>query len=204
MPDQWTYWNVSTTTNLTVDPTWTRWIDTTSTTTTANTVTYDNGSWRSWVDATAFGDANRVYLAAEPAYTDAELRQREVDLRRRLRENERRRKATEREAAIAQRKARRLLLSHLTPEQRDEFERLERFTVIAADGRTYRVHRKWSHNLELIEGGFITEQLCVHPREQTPVEDSLLAQKLMLETDPDTLRRIANITRLQRRVEAAA
>jgi hypothetical protein len=198
--------------NLYYDGVWTRWMSTgTSTTlTTTNTVW---GNWNAtastttfqtydFIDATAFGETNRSYLVRParpvvPVMSDAEIRKAALAAQRLLK-----RQAREREVATA--KARRLLLANLTPEQRDEFERLERFHVIAADGRTYRVNRGWSGNLQLIQDEFITEQLCVHPNVATPIEDSMLAQKLMLETDPAQLRRIANITRLHRRLEDAA
>jgi len=113
-------------------------------------------------------------------------------------------KAREKKAANA--KARRLLMSVLSPEQQDEYRRLERFHVIGSDGKKYRVHRGWHHNVELVEetaeGAYLTEQFCIAPRDtEIPEEDNLAAQKLMIEGSLVDFRRIANITRLHRRAD---
>lgn len=200
------------------------WKGTTTTAGTNNNVSLGNGAWRSWNSTTTttvsinldnvwqkwnqdvFYDAQAfVQKIAQPSA--AELERRRVEAERRRVSIAREQVRRDRARAVAQRRAERLLRSNLSKEQREEYDRLKRFHVVGADGRLYRVHRQWSHNLEVVEetpdGRYITEQLCVHPRESVPTEDSMLAQKLMLETDPANLRRIANISRMHRRDEAA-
>lgn len=95
-----------------------------------------------------------------------------------------------------------LLMSLLTPEQRDEYERLKRFHVVGNDGKVYRLRRGWAGNLDVVENAQsedVIERWCVHPRSSVPAEDNLLAQKLMLETDAGELRRIANVTPIRPR-----
>ena len=107
--------------------------------------------------------------------------------------------ATERQAAAAT--ATELLLSLLDERQRDEFERLRRFTVIAADGEEYRVYRDGkSGNVRRLNPAKTheIEQFCIHDYDNLPVEDTYIAQMLLLQTDPAAFRRIANITAIRR------
>jgi len=122
-------------------------------------------------------------------------------------ERERLAREKEKQARAAKVRARRLLMSVLTVEQQDEFRRLERFHVIGADGKKYRVHRGWHHNVELVEQQdeveYLTEQFCIAPRNvEVPEDDNLAAQKLMIEGDLASFRRIANITRIHRVADA--
>lgn len=101
--------------------------------------------------------------------------------------------------AKAQERAQRLLEESLDPKQREELAAKGYFEldVISSNGqrRRYRIHRKWSHSIHQIDpaNGQRLKTLCIHPREQTPVEDSMLAQKLMLEGGmEEELLRIAN------------
>jgi hypothetical protein len=107
--------------------------------------------------------------------------------------------AQEREAARAT--ARELLLSLLDERQRDEYERLRRFTVIGADGEEYRIYRDGkSGNICRLnaEKTLEVDQFCIHDYEGLPDEDTYIAQKLLLETDPQAFRRIANRTPMRR------
>lgn len=122
------------------------------------------------------------------------------------RQNYERRLAAERAAReLAERKAYELMMTYLTPEQREEFERFQRFHVIGKEGNLYRI-KKGSHgNVELIEVEGegeaavqrAVESLCFQPSGQIPCFDAMLAQKLALETDEEDARRIANITNLR-------
>lgn len=51
------------------------------------------------------------------------------------------------------------------------------------------------------DGGWI-ESLCIHQREDVPVWDTMLMQKLLIETHEAELRRVANITLRDGRVLA--
>jgi len=91
-------------------------------------------------------------------------------------------------------RARALLLAHLNPDQRAEYERFGCFHVQGPSGRLYRIFHRWAGNIEIVTKpwGDPMAVLCIHPTEQIPIEDSLLAQKLMIECSEDDLHEIAN------------
>lgn len=100
----------------------------------------------------------------------------------------------------AEKCARELLLSVLSEEQRKEYERDKAFHVEAKDGTRYRLKHGWAGNVEeLNELGIAIARYCIHPNVQIPEADNLVAQKLMLETDPERFRRTANRTDLATR-----
>lgn len=203
----WTSWVVTSTTNtttsITADNLWRGWNQGTATTFTTNI-------WTNWttnnVQVIAGNNLHGVvwgqwlYQPVQPLVhqpqTPEQIRQAEAQARAQRLTWERAEKKRKREEAAAQKKAEKLLLEHLTPEQADEYRRLKLFHVIAADGKLYRIKRGWSHNLELIEEGQAVKSLCVHPNQRVPEEDNLLAQKLWLESDPAELNRIAIARRI--------
>lgn len=108
-----------------------------------------------------------------------------------------------REREEATRRARELLMMHLNEEQRAQFEAANYFHV-EVDGVCYRITRRRSENIFVMEDGQKVEVICIHPEDNLPLEDQMLAQKLMLECrDPEF--DIANRSRLMptRRVVAA-
>ena len=89
--------------------------------------------------------------------------------------------------------ARSLLLSCLSPKQRQEFEFRESITVIAKSGRRYRIERSFNYNIIVLdERDKPIGYLCAGPVEDVPVYDSMLSQKLWLENDEDGFLRVAN------------
>ncbi len=87
-----------------------------------------------------------------------------------------------------------LLLSALNPIQAKDFRTTREFTVISKDGkRTYRITYGIAGNVILIEKGKPVARYCIYPI-GIPIEDVMLAQKLMLETDEESFIRIANRT----------
>jgi hypothetical protein len=85
-----------------------------------------------------------------------------------------------------------LLRSCLSPEQVAELDLLGRFHVRVGNN-TYRIGERHSYNVSLLdEDGRPHTDYCVVSREFVPKPDQILAQKLLLETDPDTFFRIAN------------
>lgn len=160
--------------------------------------TYNNNVWTVW-QTTNTTAANRVVRTRAVDTRTPEERKRDEwkAAQARIISSNRHRAATLRRR-IADREAERLLVSQLTPEQRDELERLDRFHVIAGD-KTYRIRRGWAGNIDLIEDDQIVERWCVHPARQIPVADSMVAQKLMIESGcADELRGIANVTAMRR------
>lgn len=100
-------------------------------------------------------------------------------------------------AEVADSVAEKLLVAHLDPKQREDFQNHRHFEVIQAKTkRVYRIKHGWAGNVEVWEGGRRVESLCIHPAVVVPFADNLLAQKLLLEADEPAFRRIANITKL--------
>lgn len=99
---------------------------------------------------------------------------------------------------VANRKAKALLFEHLTQQQREDYERLQRFELVLPNGHHYRLRRGLAGNIDRIEGDRIVERLCVHVPHGIPHDDNVLTQKLSLEVDEAEVRRLANIERLFR------
>ncbi len=101
------------------------------------------------------------------------------------------------ERSLAERRAEKLLQETLSAAQREELASKGFFTLktIAASGeeRIYRIKRGRSRNVEQVDAnGNRIKYLCAHPIAQVPDADTMLAQKLMLETDEGEFLRIAN------------
>ncbi len=97
-------------------------------------------------------------------------------------------------------RARRLLEAHLDEEQMAEFNKKLRFRVRGSDGLIYLITFETHGNVWQIETGATGKTIprqnyCIVPKEDIPIYDQMLAQKLMIETDLDEFKRIANVTR---------
>jgi hypothetical protein len=128
-----------------------------------------------------------------------EERQRLAAERQRLNdEHYARQRVLQEESDKAKARAIRLLRENLDEKQRADLDANGYFELEAisrnGDRRKYRIHRKWSGNIQQVDqSGRRIKTLCIHPREATPIEDSMLAQKLMLEGGAEEdLLRIAN------------
>jgi hypothetical protein len=116
----------------------------------------------------------------------------------------------------ADKKAEALLRCLLREDQRAQYERERAFEVVTSKGggtRRYRLRKGRTGNVFLVnEHGREVESYCIHPNENVPDADNLIAQKLLLEADETEFLRIANCTVLRLgsvgpaypRVEAAA
>lgn len=95
----------------------------------------------------------------------------------------------------SERKAKRLLESCLTPEQRDQLARCGWFKVRVGE-RTYRIKNSPPSNVELLgDDGHPVKRYCIAPAEplgRLPFGDVMLAQKLLLEADESEFLSIAN------------
>jgi hypothetical protein len=91
-------------------------------------------------------------------------------------------------------RARELLLSKLTAEQRETFERNNWFVVEGGStGTHYRLEgHTLTANIVVLVDDRPTHRLCGHCDRSIPMSDQLLAQKLMLELDESEFLRIAN------------
>ena len=91
-------------------------------------------------------------------------------------------------------KARLLLKEVLTDEQEKQFEEKGFFELVSVNsGNRYRVEKGRSRNVALLDkDGNIAKRLCFHPSEYVHDFDTMAAQKLMLETDEEVVRKVAN------------
>ena len=91
--------------------------------------------------------------------------------------------------SAAEARARSLLLRMLTPRQQEEFARTGYFTVEPTGrGRFVILPNAMFNVLEMVTG----DCYCAVTATGVPIADLMLAQKLLLETDPDQFFRVAN------------
>jgi hypothetical protein len=167
--------------------TWQNWIsaDTSNGTTNITASTTANDTWYAGTTGTASGgniwdtwtDDVVAYGSIQPESEEERQRREEASRRR--------------EAATA--RADELLKTLLTPEQVDELDKLSCFIVKAQSGKFYRIKRGRMHNIEELDTERqATATLCAHPNRAIPNADTMLAQKLMLESAEAEFLRIAN------------
>jgi len=131
---------------------------------------------------------------------------RENEAERRAREAEAQRVATLQAEARARAKrihaiALDLLLKHLDPNQREQFEKQKQFEVIGKSGK-YRYQISERGDVKRIDEKGPVESYCIHPPYEIPENnlpgaDLALAKKLMLELNEDLFLKTANATRLR-------
>ena len=94
----------------------------------------------------------------------------------------------------ARARARELLREHLNEAQREQYERAGSFMVVAQSGRRYRIRTATTSNVrDETEGADYCMQFRSDPQcLSIPLEDLMLAQKLLLECDEPQFLRIAN------------
>jgi len=94
----------------------------------------------------------------------------------------------------ARARARQLLRAHLNETQREQFEGAGSFVVVAPSGRRYRIRSATTSNVrDEAEGAEYCMQFRSDPQcLSIPLEDLMLAQKLLLECDEPQFLRIAN------------
>lgn len=89
----------------------------------------------------------------------------------------------------AKQKARELLLRNLDDGQEKSFKKNGEFRVTAQDGNVYTIKTARSFNVVGPDGAKYCGQLV-----DTPIEDQMLAQKLLLEHEPDKFFKNANVS----------
>lgn len=89
----------------------------------------------------------------------------------------------------AKKKARALLVKNLDATQAAAFEKSGEFDVKAQDGKVYKIKTARSFNVVGPDGTKYCGQLA-----DAPVEDQMLAQKLLLEHEPDKFFKNANVS----------
>lgn len=199
----WIQWSSSTATNCgstTDDRVWSKW----TTNTSASTTGYVEAVWTRWngIDGTitsgrTYRQSKMVQIPAE-AYVPPAPTPEQLEAEKRRREEAERKLAAEKKAReAAEARAKELLLQLLNAEQQAQFKKDRTFRVVAGDGVTFRIKDGWAGNVEeLNKDGKAVNRFCIHPQQDIPVGDNLIAQKLLLEADPKEFRRIANRTAL--------
>jgi hypothetical protein len=86
-------------------------------------------------------------------------------------------------------------VQHLTPEQRDSYERHGHFDV-NLECKTYRIKQGTHGNVSLVDDKGPIERYCVQP-DGVPTEDAMLAQLLTLRHAPHEFFAKANRTRIR-------
>lgn len=92
----------------------------------------------------------------------------------------------------ATKRAQDLLDTLLDTEARRQLAEQDAFLVRAGDGRSFRIERGVSMNVVLVEGDVDVVRYCVHIADYVPTPDHMLAQKLLLESNPTEFYRMAN------------
>lgn len=107
-------------------------------------------------------------------------------------------KKLRREERKANMRAKALLHSQLSREQRWQLRAEKAFSVVGRDGRTYLITEGSTSNVRLIENGVATRSFCVVAQGLAlPVYDLMLAQKLLLEAAPEDFHKLAVVRDLQ-------
>lgn len=134
----------------------------------------------------------------EAGLRDDELHVALAFIRPRIAEEARRERDLEEGVRQAEGKARSLLVMCLTPEQREDFEKNNAFTI-TVDHKVrgfptgaFRISKGSAFNVSHVESG---ETFCVVAQEKVPVYDQMLTQKLLLEQEPERFFTTANRSR---------
>jgi hypothetical protein len=207
--DPWYQWTQTTTSASTMN-TWNLWVDNGTAATSPSIVwntwnqtqgtalTTNTTAWTAWNVPAGYHPAVQGIVGYQPRQlTPEEIRERDERLEQlRIEQEERRQREAE-----AREHAKALLLDHLSPAQKREYEQAGQFKV-EVGARTFVIGRGTHGNVKEIHlqnGQEITlRSFCIPPvNGSIPEPDVHLAQKLMLEGGDESIRdfhRIANIT----------
>lgn len=100
----------------------------------------------------------------------------------------------------ARKRARKLLRAGLNKEQRRDLKRKGYFHVVSSKGNIFRVANMFPYNVRLAGDAKRSRIFfCLEAEDpQLPVEDVMLAQKLLLESDEGEFLRVANMAYIPR------
>lgn len=190
----------STASTITATDTWPKWVVSASTTTATSSIAQMQ-TWIQWANNYAIhaggsgGNVIDQYYRERARPRPRQMSAEELALHAQYERDTERKYQEERTARIAaEAKAEQLLQRLLTAEQRDSLEKNQHFYLHSA-GKKYRIDRGRTGNVKLVdERDEVIESYCIHPS-GVPDADTMAAQKLMLEADPETFVRVANITR---------
>ena len=192
----WAGWAGSTSTATTSctsgNAVWYNWItaDTCGAGNSFTATTAGDFSWTTWSADSGTGVMQCVHTpetAEQKAATAAMLAERNAAYNRAMKE-------AAAELRLAEQKAFALLKLCLSDEEVTLLETEKRLEVRGSkSGTVYRIRKGRSANIDVMENGKVKHKLCFHPQIQCPDYDTMLAQKLMLETDEPAALRIANV-----------
>jgi hypothetical protein len=138
----------------------------------------------------------RIYeTTEEPAHPILSDAWRDVQRARERSADQDRRWAEERAASrLSSERALALLKRHLNEVQLQELEAFKGFHVVGADGRTFRIHHAAHGNVFSIENGVPAVNYCIVAVNEVPIPiyDLMLAQKVLLESTPESFFATAN------------
>lgn len=172
--------------------TWGQWLDTG----TGGSITYGQSEWKMWVDMGTTTTATTSITGTWDVWvsnTTSEYRSIPVDA---LRANEAARAKRKLLREERRARARKLLMQVLNAKQKQDLEKHNYFYVIGGKtGNRYRIDQGRSGNVKLLsQDDKVQQSWCAHPRIGCPDEDTMLAQKIMLEHMEGRFKDIANIT----------
>jgi hypothetical protein len=187
----WTSWNnsITSTAATTADLVWVNWNS--SNAVTSGSVYQGNLAAMQGYYAPSQDNRHLHYQRETPEQAQARVQQAAARREETLR--------IEGERAKAREKAEKLLRENLSPKQLEELTQHNYFRLetVQPDGsrRFYRINRGRARNVkEITQEGIILRTLCAHPVEEVPDADTMLAQKLWLETMEEEFRQIANFS----------
>lgn len=180
------YFDCGTTTSSTVWNTWT-------TTGTSTSIT-NYPAWDNWVtlptSTLTYQVSSSPWVYTDPR-TPEQIEAARVEAERQAQEWRAQEEQRRLDQQLAAEKARVLLEENLSDEQRAQLHDNNWFEVVTPKG-TYRIRFGRAGNVDRYRDGRHVDRYCIHPEENVPNEDVMLAQKLLLETDEEAFLRIAN------------
>jgi hypothetical protein len=181
--------STSSTTGTTVY--WPLWHNSTATNSAITAATFaSNTIWPTWHQVVV-QLTEEEYRALVEAQRQQELQHLE-EIRRLSAEAEERNKLKQE----AEKRAKAILIEHLTPEQQETVEKNKWFVVIGGKtGKPYRIRTSgYQGNVEQLENSTPKTRFCCHASHALPLSDHHLTQKMMIESDECEFLRVANRT----------
>lgn len=189
----------SSTTSTAIWPTWVVQATASYTASTVSTATIWN-EWNSCYaqstnqSAQIYGQLNHQQLGQQVAQnrSAAQVEELRRQMARQQEQNEIAFATLRKQRESAEARARELLERCLSLEEKARLRQHGHIVVCGAKNR-YRIRQGRVGNVDVVgKNGIITGRLCAHPSAPTPDFDTMLAQKLMIETDEAAFLRIAN------------
>lgn len=162
-------------------------------------------TWTQWNQTAATGSNINLYGDYQTAHTSAltaeywyrwvnhqeETAEQRAERRRIQAQHDQRARDYAAVRKAAAERAERLLEACLTSGQREQLRKSGWFVVYSKSGRAYQIRRGRARNVVEVN---TRRTYCCHPVDNVPDADTMLAQKLMIETQEDEFLRMANVS----------